>query len=220
MKRILPAIITLPVICGTAQADPALVGRIFTHANLNVPFKKLERLTGKPVAVEPGRRHYQVGQCHIQAENADGDNKTVNNLKLTVTPDCTFDLSQLVKAPKGTYVHELTFLKFARIKQVGAMAIPCLDLCSAPHPYVHMSWQGGADEEYLQIDIEKEIDDAQSREAADKWIQDTKQLEGEKYHPNGIAWTDKHYQRGLSFFKDIPISTIQIGYCFLDACNP
>ena len=117
-------------------------------------------------------------------------------------------------------MHELTFLKFARIKQVGAMAIPCLDLCSAPHPYVHMSWQGGADEEYLQIDIEKEIDDAQSREAADKWIQDTKQLEGEKYHPNGIAWTDKHYQRGLSFFKDIPISTIQIGYCFLDACNP
>lgn len=220
MKRLLATTIALPFLCATAQADPAQVSRIFTHANLNVPFKKLERLTGKPVKVEPGRRHYQVGQCLIRADNDDGDNKTVTSLTLKVSPDCTFDLSQLVKAPKSTYVHELTFMKFAQVKHVGAMAIPCLDLCNAPYRFVHMSWQGGADEKYLQIDIENDINTPESREAADQWIQDTKQLEGDKYHPNGIAWTDKHYRRGLTFFKDIPITTIQIGYCFLDACNP
>lgn len=220
IKRLLATTIALPFLCATAQADPAQIGRIFTHANLNVPFKKLERLTGKPVKVEPGRRHYQVGQCLIRADNDDGDNKTVTSLTLKVSPDCTFDLSQFVKAPKGTYVHELTFMQFARIKHVSAMGIPCLDLCDAPHRFVHMSWQGGADEEHLQIDIENDINTPESQQAAAQWIQDTKQLEGEKYHPNGIVWTDKHYRRGLSFFKDIPITSIQIGYCFLDACNP
>lgn len=225
MKRILAITLALALFCGMAQADPAQIGRIFTHANLNVPYKKLERLAGKPVLVKSGFRHYQVGQCKVMAD-VSTDNKTVDSLILTVSPDCTFDLSQLVKAPKGTYVHELTFMKFARLKHVAAMAIPCLDLCEgspypwvAPHPFVHMSWQGDAAEKYLQIDITNDINTPESQQAASQWINDTKLLEGEKYHPNGIAWTDRHYQRGLTFFKDIPITSIQVGYCILDDCN-
>lgn len=68
MKQLLTTAFTFLLLYSMAQANPAQIGRIFTHANLNVPYKKLERLAGKPVLVKSGFRHYQVGQCKVMAD--------------------------------------------------------------------------------------------------------------------------------------------------------
>ena len=220
MKRILATTFALPLICGMAQADSAQLDRIFTRQNINIPWTELEKTTGKPIASkeEEDTRRYQVGQCVVTAHSY--NEKEVNSLELeTITPACTFDLSQLVKVSKGTYVHKLTFGQFAKIAQDDGINANCLEGCPDEPSSVGISWQGPESENYLEIVTHNNLTSQESKEAAAKWIGFMKAHEGNNYRPNSVALTLKHTKQGLAYFKDIPISSIRIGYCMLDCCH-
>lgn len=220
MKRLLATALAFPLLCSAAQADTTQLDRIFTRANINVPWAKLEQVTGSPIALkeEAGTRRYQVGQCLVTAYSHNGE--TVSSLELEIiTPSCTFDMSQLVKVPKGTYVHKITFGQFAKFAEDDGINADCLDGCPEEPSSVSISWQGPESEQYLEIITHDNLTSPESKAAATKWIEFMKEQEGSNYRPNSAAWTLKYTKQGLAYFQDIPIPSIRIGYCMLDCCH-
>ena len=221
MKKPLSAtLLVLPMLCGTIHAEPAQLDKVFTRENINVPFEKLEQITGKPTAIkdEGSVRRYQIGQCAVTVHSYDG--KKTSSIELeTITPDCTFNLANLIDVPKDTHVHQLTFGRFAQIAHDDGISANCLEGCPDEETSVSISWQTPESEKYLEIITRNNLTSPESKAAATKWVTFMKEQEGKQYKPNSVVWTLKHTKQGLAYFQDIPISSIRIGYCMLDCCH-
>ena len=219
-KRLLILSIPLFLIGGTAQADPATLNRIFDRTNIYAPVARLEKIAGKPASTNGEERIYQVGQCKV-AVYADSLNDTpdiVQEIAMDISPTCTFDLSRIVKAPKGTYVHKLTFGQFARLMHTNLLCPPTALPDNPDYPSyqkeVRLTWLGsGTIPGDPSIIITDDMTSPESRRAVSRWETYIKKKEGASYNAeNWFSLANYKYNRqGLHFFRNVPIVHIQVG---------
>jgi hypothetical protein len=220
IKRLLTLSIPLCLIGGIAQADSGKLNRIFSRANIYAPISQIEKIAGKPVSSHGEEHIFKVGQCEV-AVYADSLNDTpdiVQEIAMDISPTCTFDLSRVVKVPKGTYVHKLTFGKFGQIMPTNLLCpsscAPDTTDCPIYQKAFTLTWLGsGTIPGAPPIVVTNDLTSRKTRQAASKWEAFIQKKEGAAYKKDN--WSSlanyKYSKEGLRFFRNVPIAHIQVG---------
>lgn len=220
IKRLLSLSIPLSLIGGTVQADSGQLGRIFARGNMYAPVAQLEKIAGKPVSIDGDERIYQVGQCRVTvyADSLNNVPDVVQEIDMTVSPACTFDLSRVVEVPRGTYVHELTFGQFRRLMHNPYLCPPTATPDNPDYPShqkeITLTFMGsGTIPGDPPIVITNDMTSKESRQAISRWEAYIKKKEGPTYKAEN--WSSlanyRYNQQGQVYFRNIPITHIQVG---------
>ena len=219
-KRLLPLSIPLFLIGGAAQADPTTLNRIFDRTNIYAPVARLEKIAGKPVSIDGDERIYQVGQCRVTvyADSLNHVPDVVQEIDMAVSPTCTFDLSQVAEVPRGTYVHELTFGQFRRLMHNPYLCPPTATPDNPDYPSqqkeITLTFMGsGTIPGDPSIVVTNDMTSKESRQAISRWEAYIKKKEGPAYKTEN--WSSlanyRYNQQGQVYFRNIPITHIQVG---------
>lgn len=219
-KRLLTLSFPLFLTGGAAQADPATLNRIFDRTNIYAPVAQLEKIAGKPVSIDGDERIYQVGQCRVTvyADSLNNVPDVVQEIDMGISPACTFDLSRVVEVPKGTYVHELTFGQFRRLMHNPCLCPPTATPDNPDYPShqkeITLTFMGsGTIPGDPPIVITNDMTSKESRQAISRWEAYIKKKEGPAYKTdNWFSLANYRYnQQGQVYFRNIPITHIQVG---------
>lgn len=217
MKRFqhfaIPVAVVAACFASAAHAAPeAKIGKIFTHRVIGANVARLEKITGKPVAIDKkaGTRSYKVGACKVTAYM---QGRRAASLELETSPQCTFDLSKITgSAPKGTLVHELTYGKAYTEFGEGRFTADCLEGCSAT-PTIGMTWEGPHSDKFLQFLLQTELTDKNAKDAAEKWAQHMREKSGTEYVKALRFNTENTYDEAAAkMLQGVAITRIRAGH--------
>lgn len=212
VKNYLLALATITLItgCTNEKSNPGL-DEIFTSDMLGSTVGYLEKFTGVPKVINDDVNEYRIGPCSILAYKANGH---INSLQLLeVSKQCTFDLGKMM-GPDGTYVHQLTYGKVAHIFGKGHFTANCLGICgNAYDPSIYMTISGGYIVNYKDIQLETLLSDDEALKASIDWENHMVEQEGNDYVSSlEFNKTDKYDDVAFEYFKNVPITSIRIGY--------
>ena len=219
MKKLQLLAISAALCAGAAHAAPdapkapeAGIAKIFTHDVIGANVSQLEKIAGKPVAVDKkaGTQRYKVGACEVTAYMK--GEKTAS-LEMETSPQCTFDLAQIFdSAPKGTWVHTLNYGTAYIELGEGRFTADCLAGCSGT-PSVYMTWEGPHSDNFLQLRLQTELRDKNAKTAAAMWTRYLREKESTEYLETKRFNTDSTYDEIAALaLSAVTITRIRIGH--------
>jgi hypothetical protein len=202
-----------------AQAAPRL-SEILVPAMLDVPVATLEAKVGRSEEVfslPDGRQahYYAVQGCGLTAYVR---NNTVEAYKLSLSADCTMDLSPFV----GARLPSVSIMTLENLAEaVGPLPAPtrqnfrslCISGCgNAADPTVEYLWRAPSGPRPIEVKLTYVLASGAAGEAGDNWQRAVERAESKEYVEQArFNCDDRHQAAGFRLFNNVDPNEITIG---------
>lgn len=191
------------------------LARIFVPDMLYADLAYFEQVTGPARNTDGNTKVYSVDGCMVTATVGGGK---IINLKVELSPECTFDLNKILHNARGKLPppYLMTFGQFEDVFSArGQFMADCLGGCGNAYiPAVHLYWEGSRADSNIEVMLEVEQVDDTAIDAAAAWRDAMVKGESEDWVDNtkfNCSRTE-YDEIAHNLFKDVRITAITVGY--------